>query len=145
MTYILKNKQTDLEWNSEEYLGEVYTKVFHSQRWKTRISNQLEWRPYTMLFLFGPSVLSDSLWPHGLQHAGFPVLHYLLEFAQIHVHRVNDAIQSSHLSPPFPPAVNPSQHQGPFQWVGSSHQMAQVLELQFQHQSFQWIFMVDFL
>ena len=38
-----------------------------------------------------------------------------------------------------------SQHQGPFQWVGSSHQVAKVLELQLQHQSFQWIFRVDFL
>ena len=44
---------------------------------------------------------------------GFPVLHYLLEFAQIHVHRVNDAIQPSHpLSSPSPPALNLSQHQG---------------------------------
>ena len=44
---------------------------------------------------------------------------------------------------PFPPALSLSQHQGLFQWVGSSHQVAQVLE--FQHQSFQWIFKVDFL
>ena len=42
MTYILKNKQTDLEWNSEEYLGEgAHTTLFHSQRWKTGISNHL--------------------------------------------------------------------------------------------------------
>ena len=34
------------------------------------------------------------------------------------------------------------QHQGLFQWVDSSHQVAKVLELQ--HQSFQWIFRVDF-
>ena len=75
---------------------------------------------------------------------GFPVLHYLLEFAQIHVHWVSDAIQPSHsLSSPSPPALNLSQHQGLFQWVGSSHQMAKVLELQ--HQSFQWISRVDFL
>ena len=39
----------------------------------------------------------------------------------------------------------PSQHQGLFQWVSSSHQMARVLELQLQHQSFQWIFRTDFL
>ena len=43
------------------------------------------------------------------------VLYYLLEFAQIHVHRVGDAIQPSHpLLPPAPPALNPSQHQGLF-------------------------------
>ena len=53
-----------------------------------------------MLLLFSPSVTSDSLWPRGLQHAQLPVLHYLLEFAQTHVHWVSDAIQSSHpLSP----------------------------------------------
>ena len=76
---------------------------------------------------------------------GFPVLHRLPEFTQTHVHWVGDAIQPSHpLSPPSPPALNLSQHQGLFQWVGSSHQVAKVLELQFQHQSFQWIFRVDF-
>ena len=68
---------------------------------------------------------------------GFPVLHYLLEFAQTHVHWVSDAIQPSHpLSLPSLPALNLSQHQSLFQWVGSSHQVAKLLELQFQHQSF---------
>ena len=71
---------------------------------------------------------------------GFPVLHHLLEFAQIHVHWVSDAIQPSHpLLPPSPHALNLSQHQDLFQWVGLLHLMAKVLELQFQHQSFQWI------
>ena len=52
---------------------------------------------------------------------GFPVLHHRLEFAQTHVHWVGDAIQPSHpLSPPSPPALNPSQHQGLFSWVGSA-------------------------
>ena len=47
---------------------------------------------------------------------GFPVLHYLLEFAQTHVHQANDAIQPSHpLLPTSPPALNLSQHQDPFQ------------------------------
>ena len=46
---------------------------------------------------------------------GFPVLHYLLEFAQIYVHCTDDAIQLSHLlSPPSPPALVLSQHQGLF-------------------------------
>ena len=44
-----------------------------------------------------------------------------------------------------PPAFNLSQHQGLFQWVGFSHQVPKVLELQLQHQSFQWIFRIDFL
>ena len=77
---------------------------------------------------------------------GFPVLHQLLELAQTHVHRVGDAIQPSHpLSSPSPPALNLSQHQGLFQGVSSSHQVAKVLELQLQHQSFQWILRTDFL
>ena len=47
---------------------------------------------------------------------GLPVHHQLLEFTQTRVHRVSDAIQPSHpLSSPFPPAPNPSQHQGLFQ------------------------------
>ena len=54
---------------------------------------------------------------------GFPVLHYLPEFAQTHVYWVVDAIQISHpLSSPSPPAFNLSKHQGLFQWVVSSHQ-----------------------
>ena len=62
---------------------------------------------------------------------GLPVRHQLLEFTQIHIHRVSDAIQPSHpLSPPSPPAPNPSQHQSLFQWVNSSHEVAKVLELQ---------------
>ena len=46
---------------------------------------------------------------------------------------------------PSPFAFNLSQHQGLFQWVSSSHQVAKVLEFQLQHQSFQWTFRVDFL
>ena len=75
---------------------------------------------------------------------GFSVLHCLPELAQTHAHWAGDAIQPSHpLSSPSSPALNLSQHQGLFQWVGSLHQVAKVLE--FQHQSFQWIFRVDFL
>ena len=71
---------------------------------------------------------------------GFPVLHFLPEFAQTHVHWVGDAIQPSHpLSSPSPPAFNLAQHQGLFKWVSSSPQVARVLEFQLQHQSFQWI------
>ena len=77
---------------------------------------------------------------------GFPVHHLLSELAQTHIHRVGDAIQASHpLSSPSPPAFNLSQHQDLFQWVSSSHQVAQVLEFQLQHQSFLWIFRTDFL
>ena len=63
----------------------------------------------------------------------FPVLHYLSEFAQTHVHWVMDIQSSYHLSPSSPHALNLSQHQGLFQWVSSSHQVTKVLVLQ--HQS----------
>ena len=82
--------------------------------------------------------------PMNCSMPGFPTLHHLLEFPQIHVHWVSDAIQWSHpLPPPFPPVLNLSQHQGLFQWVGFLHQVFKVLELQ--HQSFQWMFRVNFL
>ena len=78
--------------------------------------------------------------PMGCSTPGFPAL----ELAQTHVHWVSDASQLSHpLLSPSPPAFNLSHHQGRFKWVSSSHQVAKVLELQ--HQSFQWIFMTDFL
>ena len=63
--------------------------------------------------------------PMACSMPGFPVLHHLLEFAQTHIHWIGDAIQpSSPLSPLSPPVLNLSQHQGLFQWVGSSHQGA---------------------
>ena len=77
---------------------------------------------------------------------GLPVHHQLPEFTQTHVHRVGDAIQPSHpLSSPSPPAFNPSQHQGLFQWVNSWHEVAKVLEFQLQHQSYQWTPRIDLL
>ena len=68
-----------------------------------------------------------------------PVHHQLPEATQTHVHWVGNAIQPSHpLSSPFTPALNHSQHQGLFKWVTSLHHVANVLEFQLQHQSFQW-------
>ena len=76
------------------------------------------------------------LWPHGLQHTRPPCASPTSEFTQTHVHWVADAIQPSHaLSSPSLPTSNLSQHQGLFQWVSSSHQVAKVLEFQLQHQS----------
>ena len=84
--------------------------------------------------------------PMNCSMPGLPVHHQLLEFTQTHVHRVSDAIQSSHpLLSPFPPALNPSQHQSLFQWVNSSHEVAKVLEFQLQHHSLQRNPRVDLL
>ena len=68
---------------------------------------------------------------------GFPFHHQLLELTQTHVHQVGDAIQPSHPLSPSPPTFNLSQHQGLFQLVSYSHQVAKVLEFQLQHQSIQ--------
>ena len=66
------------------------------------------------------------------------VHHKPLEFTQTHAHQVGDAIKPSHpLSSPSPPVPNLSQHQGLFQRVNSSHEVANVLEFQLHHQSFQ--------
>ena len=74
----------------------------------------------------------------------FPILHYHSEFAQTHVHWVDDAIRPSQpLSLPTSPALSLSQHQGLFQWISSLLQVAKILEFQLQHQYFQWIFRVN--
>ena len=75
--------------------------------------------------------------PMNCSTLGLPIPHQLLEFIQIHVHQVGDAIQPCHpLSSPSP-APNPSQHQSFFQSVNSLHEVAKVLEFQLWHQSFQ--------
>ena len=61
-----------------------------------------------------------------------PAFHYLMEFAQIHAHWISDAIQPSHpLLSPSPLALSLAQHQGLFQWVGSSHHVAKYWSFSF--------------
>ena len=83
--------------------------------------------------------MSNSLRPHESQHTRPPCPLPSPGVYQTHVHWVGDATQPSYpLLSPSPPAPNPSQHQGLFQWVNSSHEVAKVLEFQLQHQSFHW-------
>ena len=98
------------------------------------------------LFLFSCSVLSDSLQSHGLQHTRLPCPSPSPGVCSnsCPLSRWCHPTISSLLSPSSP-AFNPSQHQGLFQRVSSLHQVAKVLELQLQHQSFWWIFRTDFL
>ena len=91
-----------------------------------------------------PKLCSTLCYPMDCSTPGSSVLHYLPEFAQTHVNWVDDAIYLILCCIPSPFAFNPSQHQGLFQWVGSSYQMVKVLELQLQHQFFQWILRDDF-
>ena len=92
------------------------------------------------MLLFSPTLCD----PMNHSTLGFPVHHLeFLEHAQTHVHWVSDVIQTSHpLSPLSPLDLSLSQHQGFFQRVRFSHKVAKVfkLQLQLQHQSFQWIF-----
>ena len=88
---------------------------------------------------FSRSVMSDSLWPHGLQHARLPCPSPTPGACS------NSCLLSQWYHPtistsviPSPLAFNLSQHQGLFQWLNSSHQVAKVLEFQLQYQSFQW-------
>ena len=117
----LINQAVDLTWRYYKSIG---------NEWK------LFWE-----YQFSSSVVSDSLWPHGLQDARLPCP----SPTQTHVHCVGDAIQPSRpRSSPSPPAFTLSQHQGLFQWIGSLHQVAKVLEFQLQHQSFQYSGLISF-
>ena len=95
---------------------------------------------------FSHSVVSDSLPPHGLQHARLPCPlptpeAYSNSFPSCrwcHPIILSSVVPfSSHLQS-FPAS-------GSFPMSQFSHQMAKVLVFQLQHQSFQWIFMTDFL
>ena len=86
------------------------------------------------------------MWPHGLQHTRLPCPSQTLGVCSAHVLQVRGDIQPSYpLLPPSPPAFNLSQHQGLFQWISSSYQVAKVLGLQLQYQSSWWILSLDFL
>ena len=88
--------------------------------------------------------MSDYLWPDQPQHTRLPFPKLSPRVCSNSCVLSKLCIQPSHpLSPPSPPTLNLSQHQGLFQWVSSLHQVAKVLELH--HQSFQWIFRSDFL
>ena len=115
----------------------------HQPDWKTSCLLG-QWLQFSLV-QFRHSVASMFCDPMDCSKPGFPVHHQLPELAQTHVHRVSDAMQSSHpLLSASPPTFNLSQHQGLFKWVSSSHLVAKVLEFQIQHQSFQWIFRTDF-
>ena len=93
---------------------------------------------------FTCSVTSDSLQPHVPQHDRPPCPSPTPGVYSI-LCPLSRWCHPTIMLSPSPPAFNLSQHQGLFQWVSSSHQVAKVLEFQLQHQSFQWIFRTDLL
>ena len=112
--------------------------LIHKFKWKAQNMN-VTGKYRSWMLLFSCLVVSGSLWPRGLQYARLPCPLSSPRACLTHVHWVRDAIQPSHpLSSPSS-AFNLSQHQGLFKWLSSSHQVAKVLKIQLQHQSFQWI------
>ena len=93
---------------------------------------------HLILYLYNSSVqfrclvMSDILWPHGLQHAQPPCPSPTPGADSNSHHRVGDTIQPSHpLSTPCPPAFNLSQHRNLFQWVCSLQQVAKYWSFSF--------------
>ena len=94
------------------------------------------------------SVFKLCLIPHDSMNcstSGFSVRHYLCFLKLMSIESVMPSNHLILLSPPSPLALNFTEHQGLFQWVSSLYQVAKVLELQLQHQPFQWIFRSAFL
>ena len=129
-------------------VGPLYTFVGRMNEWMNVFQRMMDLGLNLCLPFCYCSVvkLCLTLWnPMNCNMPDFPVLQYLLEFAQIHVLWVSDAISLSHSLPPSSFALNLSQDQGLFQWISCSHQITEILEFQLQHQSFQWLFRIDFL
>ena len=137
---LLKNKVTP----EQRYTGVLmFHIIYHQRNAKETIDTTIHLFSSVQ---FSHSAVSELCDPMNSSTPGLPVHQQFPEFTQTHVHRVGDAIQLSHpLSPPSPPAPSPSQHQGLFKWVDSSHEVAKVLEFQLQHQSFQWTPRTDLL
>ena len=119
----------------------------------TQMHLQLLWSHLSLehVFFMLPSLLlftqsCPTVRPRGLQHARLPC-------PSPSPRVFSDSCPSSRWCHPtissyvipFSSRCQSYQHQGLFQWVGSSHKVARLLVLQLQHQSFQWIFRVDFL
>ena len=103
------------------------------------------WAKQVKGLLFIRLAVSDSLWPHGLHHSRFPCPSPSPEALSNSCPLswwCHPTISVSVIS--FSYCLQSSQHQGLFHWVDSWHQVAKVLELLFQHQSFQWILKIDF-
>ena len=131
LSHDLKDNLSSLFWHSRSSVIRALLTIPSFLLWFPTPSSIVQFSSVTQLCL----TLCD---PMDCSMPGLPVHHQLPEFTQTHVHWVSDAIQPSHppLSP-SPPTFNLSQHQGLFQWVSSSHQVAKVLEFHLQHQFFQ--------
>ena len=98
----------------------VVSLTFHFKTTSLFTTNNTPWEQLLFVTQSCPTLCN----PMDCSSPGFPVLQNFPEFAQTHVHWVGDVIQPFHpLSSPSPLALHFSQHQGLFQWVGSSPQV----------------------
>ena len=97
-----------------------------------------------LFLLFSSLVMSDSLWPHGFHQprplCPLPSPNVCPNSGSLH-RWCHLALSSSDTFSFCPQSF---QHHGLFQWVSCLHQVTKILEFQLQHQSFQWVFRVDF-
>ena len=117
------------------WLRHLETTCFSLSPWLP--SNSVQ--PLLLPVQFSPSVMTDSLWPHGLQHARPPCPTPTLEVYS------NSCPLSWWCHPTISSSITPLSSclqyfpaSRSFQWISSSHQVAKVVEFQLQHQSFQW-------
>ena len=144
------------KWCNKELISKIYKQFMHlyikkKKNWKMGRRSKRNFSKEDIQMAkfnsvqFSHSVVSNSLQPHGLQHARPP---YPSPTPRVHPNScpLSQWCHPTISSPviPTPPTFQLSQHQGLFKWVSSSHQVAKVLEFQLQHQSFQWIFRTDF-
>ena len=137
---------TRIYYTTQETQAMVYTNYKWIRTWSELWPLRLWITKSYSSVKFTHSVVSDSLRPNGLQHARPPCPEptpgdYPNSCPSSRWY--HPTISSS--ADPSSPALNLSQHQGLFQWVSSSHQVAKVLEFQLQHQSFQWTPRTDLL
>ena len=134
-----------------KYFKQTLSKSYQIVSWREEPGKKESLTPILFYFCSDRNCCSvaklyPTLWPHWLQHARPPCPS---PTPRVYSNPCplspwcHPNISSSAV--PFSSCLSLSQHQGLFQWVGSSHQVAKVLELQRQHQSFQWIFRSDFL
>ena len=121
--------------------------LYWKWKWASLICVWLFATPWTISSVqFTRSVVSDSSRPHGPQHArprSTSPTPSLYSISSPLSHWCHLTISSSVIT--FSSHLQSFPGSGLFNWVTSSHQVAKVLELQLQHQSFQWIFRTDFL
>ena len=94
----------------------------------------MDYKDWMGPLLFSRSIVSDSVWSHGLQHARLlcPLLSPRVCSNSCPLSQWCYLITSSTVTPSLP-SLNLCQHQGLFQWVGSPYQVAEGLELQLQY------------